>query len=263
MDGSSLLISGLVGGVAGAIAGFLARTFKAGRYATLACVVVAGLAAGLGWRAFEQRPMSYDRVVESLTSGTPVTGMERYLRAWALATKAHPEIRHWFESTPGMKPDERELEIQLKTRSGLNRLSDEQLVQRMELLSRMVERAEATDCAAVGRGDLPQESLGRLVNGMDDASLQRFSDIVASALAAELRQSPEPRTSAEEDVTQAFVEINSGIGSAQAQRLADNLQDLGALTDEEACWTTRTLYRQGSALQDRDRRTLALALTND
>ncbi len=58
--------------------------------------------------------------------------------------------------------------------------------------------------------------------------------------------------------TQAFSQVGADLGTLEAQRLANNLQRTGSLTDDEACWTTRTLYTQGIALRDRHKNALAL-----
>jgi hypothetical protein len=261
MDWSSVLVSGLVGGVAGGVAGFLGHAFKAGKNVTVALVTVAVVGSGAGWRAYQQRrPVDYDGMVAELVAREPTTGMERYLRHWALATQAHPEIRQWFEATPGMKGEERQQASMMKTRTGLSRLSDEDLVQRMEILARMVEGAEVKDCAAFGRGDIQEEGLGRMFNGMDEESVRQFSAIVAKSMAADLRQDP-PRKPLQADVTQVFGQVGAELGTLEAQRLANNLQRMGSLTDDEACWTTRTLYTQGIGLRDRHKSALALALT--
>lgn len=261
MDWSSALVSGLVGGVAGGVAAFLGHAFKAGKNVTVALVTVAAVGSGAGWRAYQQRrPVDYDGMVAELVAREPRTGMERYLRHWALATQAHPEIRQWFESTPGMKGDERQQASMMKTRTGLSRLSDEDLVQRMELLARMVELAQEKDCAAFGRGDIKEEGLGRMFNGMDEESIRQFSVIVAKSLAADLRQDP-PRKPWQADVTQAFGQIGADMGSIERQRLGTNLQKMATLADDEACWTTRMLYTQGINLHGRHKNALALALT--
>ncbi|WP_147448617.1 hypothetical protein [Corallococcus terminator] len=229
----------------------------------VALVVVAVLGAGVAWRLYQQwRPMDYDRMVAAMSASRPTTGMERYLRHWALATKAHPEIRQWFDATPTMTQVERDQVSKQKTRDGMNRLSDKDLVDRMELLSQMVEKLGVKDCAAFGRGGINPEVLGRMFNLMDDASLQRFSGIVVNAMAADLRQSPPARKALQEDVEQAFMEMGTHLTQEDAQRMADNLQDMASLPDDEACWTARLLYREGSELKGRNRRNLALALIN-
>ncbi|WP_147439334.1 hypothetical protein [Corallococcus sp. CA049B] len=264
MDWSSVLGSALIGAVAGGVVGLLGRVLKLGKNVSVALVTVAALSSSMGWRAYQQRrPVDYDSMVEALIANESSGGLDRYLRQWALATKDHPEIRQWFEVTPTMNRQERQQQSIQLAQAGLRRLSDRILIQRAEALSHIVDLADEKDCAAFGRGNVTDAGLSRIFSIMDDEALGRISVIAASALAAELRQAPLSRQAMATDVEQAFVEISIRVGNEDTQRLANNLQRMSTLADEEACWTTRILYKQIATLRGRNQDALALALVSN
>ncbi|RKH87731.1 hypothetical protein D7Y21_17700 [Corallococcus sp. AB045] len=265
MDWSSVLGSALIGAVVGGLGSLLAHVLKVGKNVLVgALVAVVTVSSSMGWRAYQRRqPVDYDQLVASLVESDSTEGMDRYLRQWALATKTYPEIRQWFEVTPTMSSVERQQQAMQLAQAGLRRLSDRILIQRAEALSLIVDLADEKDCAAFSRGDITAEGLNRIFSGMDDETLGRFSVITASALAAELRQSPLPRQVMTSDVAQSFVEISIRLGEDETQRLANNLQRMNTLPDDEACWTSRSLYKQIATLRGRNQDALALALVSN
>ncbi|MBN9687777.1 MULTISPECIES: hypothetical protein [unclassified Corallococcus] len=249
--------------VAGGLAGFLGHKLKVGKIVTVGFVTVATVASAFGWRAYQMRPVDYDTTVAEILANDSDEGLDRYLRHWARSIQGHPEIRQWYDATPTFKSDEREYHSKLITQAGLRRLSDPLLVQRIEALSKMVESAEETDCAAFGRGDITEAGMNRTLSKLDEETLQRFGTVVAEAMAAELRRSPEPRRSVTADVAQSFAEVSFRIGSQQTLRLRTNLLRMNELPDDEACWTTRTLYTQAATLRGRNQDALVLALVTE
>lgn len=261
MLGSYLIGNILVCALAGGIAGFLGHAMRVGRIATVGFVAAATMLASVGWRKYQQRPEAYDTMVSRLLANDSSRGMDRYLRHWAQSIGKYPEIRQWYDATPTMKRDEREQQSKLLTRAGLRRLSDRLLVQRLDALSKIVNSAEVKDCAGFGRGTITEAGMDRALDNMDDETLQRFSVVVAEAMAAELRQETPPRQQPmQEDITQAFMEMGRNIGVGAGQQLLTDMQRFTELPDDMACATTRVLYRQIVALKGRSQSTLALAL---
>ncbi|MFY2558120.1 hypothetical protein ACN469_10850 [Corallococcus terminator] len=263
MDWSSVLVSTLVGGVAGGLAGGLGHVLKLGKNGTVVLVTLASLASGFGYREYAKRSVSdFDRMMTAFAEEEPRTPMDRYLKYWALEARASPEIRQWFEQTPQLTAAERQHESMLKTRAGLTKLSDEDLVLRMRLLARMLGAAQQKDCASFGRGDLGEEGLGRLLGELDDEGLRAFGGVITRAVVAELRQTPS-RTFVEDDLSRGFSQLGAKLGEQDARKLADYMLRVGTLSDEDACWTTRTLYQGGAELPAPYGAALAFALASN
>lgn len=150
------------------------------------------------------------------------------------------EFQRWVGSLPP-SVDAGSASMQLVQR-GLLRLSSEDQAARLQLLSRRLDVASATDCGAIARGTPTRQQQLALIGGMDQASLDSFATIVVRAMLAEIRGWPLQERSSDED-TRAFLDyIASSVSAADSSRLETTIAAPAAASDEDACWLNRLFY---------------------
>jgi hypothetical protein len=147
------------------------------------------------------------------------------------------------------------------SRQGLRRLSDEQLLRRVSLKSKMLAPVPNGTCAAIVRDTPTEAQLKEALEKLDSENLELFFTLSAEAVRAELQHHPPPTVIGEAEFPTAFGALLSALPEEQAERLAALLSRGPAQTsDEEVCWAERTFLNALLSLNEPHRSLLARAV---
>ena len=133
---------------------------------------------------------------------------------------------------------------------GTMRLSDEQLVRRMQLLGEAIDRTSRAECAAA-LGAMTPAQLLQMLTALPDASLAEWMSLSGESMLATLRDAP-ARSLEPSDVQRARETLLAAMPERDRERVAAALANPGQLDLESACWTTRMLYRTAAKLPPDD-----------
>jgi len=171
-----------------------------------------------------------------------------------------PEFREALARSSS--PEEPVPLVRALSAKGAARLPDDALLQRVSLLSAVVERADVTTCAAIFRNTPTAEQLHAAFLKLDPEALDAWIDLTARGAVAELKQAEGPSVS-ETDVTDALAALVKGLPPDEGERLSSALDDVVHASDEDACWAAKTLYGKVTRMGDPYDRILARALARD
>jgi len=229
------VVGGLIGGlyalgiqIYGRLAPRLGRLAAAGvGVAVVAAIVAAGAASPL-------RPMAESYVAqqraEARFEATMAENMMPLLRSPALQARLE-----------GLSQEEANALVFRLSADGQLRLSDEELIERADLLGEAIAQADEDLCAAQLLGASP-EQVQRLLLGLPEASLRDWARLSAAASQASLRDAPR-RTPTRAQVVDAYRRMIASLPERDGRRLAAALEQPAALEAAEACWTTRAIFR--------------------
>jgi hypothetical protein len=147
------------------------------------------------------------------------------------------------------------------SRQGMHRLSDEQLLRRVSLRSKMLAPVPNGTCAAIVRDTPTDAQLKEALEKLEGKDLEAFFTLSTEAVRAELQHLPPPTVVSEVDFPTAFGALLSALPEEQAERLAALLLRGPAQTsDEEVCWAERTFLNALLSLNEPHRSMLARAV---
>ncbi|MFK0378599.1 hypothetical protein [Pandoraea sp. NPDC090278] len=145
--------------------------------------------------------------------------------------------------------------------SGLKRLDDTSLENRMRIVSKILDNASDSECEAILQGPSSRPGPSAMDSGLiklNQADADLWFTMAAEAALAEIRQDSVPSLK-QEDVNEALSRIEASLPPEKAPKFAFAQQNPQAVSPSEACWAMRTLYREGSSLPEPYRAALARA----
>lgn len=155
----------------------------------------------------------------------------------------------------GLTDAQETAKVEALVSSGLVRLDDEPLVERMGLFIAMLKQSDDATCAALARtmgGGQPDDAVvEKSVNSLDTASLGRWYEINLSAIEAEARGTPAARTADVAEVDAIFTKVVPMLSASDTQALVA-LSEGSEVTDADACAAFRNLYALVGDLEDRE-----------
>ena len=168
-----------------------------------------------------------------------------------------PEFRELLaRSAP---PEEPVQLIRALSTKGVARLSDDELLHRVALLTALVGRADVETCAAIFRDSPTAEQLHAAFLKLDPDTLDAWLDLAARGAMAELQRTEAPSVS-ETQTTDALSALVKTLPPDDGNRLSKVLEDVSQSSDAEACWAARTFYGKVSGIGEPYDRILARAL---
>jgi hypothetical protein len=163
----------------------------------------------------------------------------------------------------GLSEAETATRIDAMIRSGLPRLSDELLVEKIHLTSKLLMAADVPTCARVARasatGGNDGKALHDAVNALDTPAIGRWFDITVSAIEAAAADAPPERTVPQREADRVLGDIGGRFSEAEGRQFTA-LFSGGEVNDEDACGAARAIYNHMEELPPAD---LALAALFD
>jgi hypothetical protein len=163
----------------------------------------------------------------------------------------------------GMSDAETMVKVDAMLTAGMPRLSDELLVEKVQLTVKLLKAADEPTCArvaratATGKGD--DDAMSAAIGAMDTASIGRWFEINVSAVEAESKGSPAARTVAAEDSDRVLADVFTKFSDTESQQIG-NLYNGAEVSDADACTAFRALYTHITELPPAD---LAIAALYD
>lgn len=137
---------------------------------------------------------------------------------------------------------------------GLMRTTDNSLMQWVNIMARLLERADVQTCAAKWTGDPKAASLVNYVRGPE---IDQWADICSTAALYELMQFPAATPPGQKDAETVMSAIFAQLSPEGAKRLAEILNTAGRPADDDACWAVRILFSRVGKMDPELRRTAA------
>ncbi len=145
------------------------------------------------------------------------------------------------------------------TPQGVAQLDSAALVQRSELVLQMLEH-DSAQCDAKGAGAPPDSGVPTGIEGLDSASLEKWTQISAQAASAQLRNDSALAAASPKDQLQLGNDLLSQLGDKDFTEWSRIMNDPKKATPAEQCWAQRAMYRAILAMprgeQLRDLRTM-------
>lgn len=161
----------------------------------------------------------------------------------------------------GLSDAERSSKVDAMFQSGLPRLSDELLVEKVHLTAKMLNAADASTCARVARatatGAADPDAVLVAVEGLDSQAVGRWYEIAVSAIEAAANQAPAQRTVVQAESDRVLGNLFARFSAVEARQIAD--LSGGTATDADACAAIRAFYTQMERLPAADLSIAALA----
>jgi hypothetical protein len=146
----------------------------------------------------------------------------------------------------GLGYAERAARMESLIRSGLPRLSDDRLVERLLLQTGALLVADESICAAFGRQSIggqvvDEETSTALLSNLPTDDLITWVGISVEAIEAETQGFPDPVLASEEEASALIDSVLASMPEAEVQTIADVSQGATA-TDTRVCGAIRSLY---------------------
>ena len=145
------------------------------------------------------------------------------------------------------------------TPQGVGQLDSAALIERSELVLKMLEQ-DSAHCDTKGAGAPSDAGVAAGIEGLDSASLEKWTQISAAAASAQLRNDSALSAASPKDQLQLGNDLLSQLGDKDFSRWSTIMNDPRAATAEDQCWAQRAMYRAILAMprgeQLRDLRTL-------
>ena len=149
------------------------------------------------------------------------------------------------DTLKGLSDSEKLTKAQAMLQSGLPRLSDELLVERIHLTTKLLMASDVATCARVARatatGVQDEDALSTAVGAMDTASIGRWFEIAVSAIEADAKGSPPPRSVPQAETERLFGDVVATFSDNESRQL-DTLFSGTAASDADACSAMRAFY---------------------
>jgi len=144
--------------------------------------------------------------------------------------------------------------------AGLRRLDDAGLLSKLVLDQKILANADSADCAAFSRGQVSADRLHVLLSHLEESDVERWYDLVVQATAADIARTSPQRSANSERVQQTMAAMMAGFPADDAQKLRRILANYAQASDDEVCWSERTLRQGISGLGKSDQVNWALSI---
>jgi hypothetical protein len=125
-------------------------------------------------------------------------------------------------------------------RAGVRRLNDEGLLTKLDLDQKIVTAADTAVCAAFARGRVSPEQLTNLLSRLEVPDIELYFDLIFQAAQADDQRLP-ARSVDRNRVNRSLNSILEALPEKDSQKLLRVLANSDQASDEEVCWTERTL----------------------
>jgi hypothetical protein len=147
----------------------------------------------------------------------------------------------------GMSEDQIKARVEQLVLSGLPRLDDSHLVQRLRLETTAIDRALEADCAAFARASLGGRGVSpeigtTLISKLEPPDLATWFGLQADAMEAELAASAAQQRVTDSDLQATYQAIFAAMDQASVDRIAAVNGDPAGATDAAACAAVRSIY---------------------
>ena len=143
-------------------------------------------------------------------------------------------------------------------RAGVRRLNDEALLTKLDLDQKLVTAADTAVCAAFARGRVSPEQLTNLLSRLEVPDIELYFDLIFRAAQADDQRLP-ARPVDRNRVNRSLNSILEALPEKDSQKLRRVLANSDQASDEEVCWTERTLRDAVARLGRSDRILWALS----
>jgi hypothetical protein len=166
------------------------------------------------------------------------------------------------EAFKGLSEVEQSSRIDAMYRSGLPRLTDELLVEKVHLTVTMLNAADVATCARVARatatGVNDRPALEAALNAMSGEAVGRWFEISVSAIEAGANGSPPERTVVQADSDRVLAALGATLSDTEGRQVRA-LYDGSQASDDDACGAVRAIYMHMEELPAADLSIAALA----
>ncbi|MBA2383024.1 MAG: hypothetical protein H0V73_13020 [Chloroflexi bacterium] len=162
----------------------------------------------------------------------------------------------------GLSDTDKQRRVLTLVKTGLPRLPDSVLIERVQLFTTALERTDVATCAAVARGSLQgkvdEAAAEKTIGTLETTAFGRWVEINVEAMEAENSGAPPPRTVAQAASDTMYRQILGQLSTDDTTTIAAVAKG-GSATDEDACAAMRHLYAPGKSLDPVDLAAFALA----
>lgn len=220
-------------------------------------VLYVAIALPLAWWVGPQYAGPFlEQVAPPLFASTPTTP---YDRASLRVYERLAQVPEWQQRTRSFsRADKDKLGFEL-SQKGSARLDDESLQSLAVWLREALASVDAPVCAAMLRGTATPAQLRQALEKLDPASLEAYMDASFNAIVAELKGIEALKATPDEHAAAASALLER-VPKDWRSRLLMILQMPRLRSDEEVCWTGRTVTYYITSLSDRDQRVLMRAI---
>jgi hypothetical protein len=134
------------------------------------------------------------------------------------------------------------------------------LLSKLVLDQKILANADSADCAAFSRGQVSGDRLHVLLCHLEESNFERWCDLVVQATAADIARTSPQRSANSERVQQTMAAMVAGSPADDAQKLRRILANYAQASDDEVCWSERTLRQGISGLGKSDQVNWALSI---
>lgn len=167
------------------------------------------------------------------------------------------------DSIRGLDDTQASAKIATLLGSGLPRMSDQDLTDKVHLTVAILTTTDVSTCARIARsnadGTADPEAVSTAVGALDAASIERWFDINITAVESESAGAPPVRTVDPDEAARVITDAAGMFTESQAQHV-DALYNGGEVSDADACDAVRAVYGSIERLPPAD---LALAALYD
>jgi hypothetical protein len=206
---------------------------------------------------FYTPPADFTTVADTGTAAPEKDAYDRAVERMGARTQELPEFRDALKSAKD-PASARTMGRELSAK-GLRRLDDETLIRRSGIMLHILTLADTTTCAAITRGE-PAPGLEAIMRRLAPEEIDHWFDVSFAAMAAEVRQSPDPPAASQAEIDRLVRTLLSGLPSDDRKVLASVLIGSQDISVEDTCRGGRLLYQRLGELPPRSHATLARAL---
>lgn len=186
-----------------------------------------------------------------------VSSYAKTSQEFALKIQASPEFKKKF----GNMTDAKKLSTTVAdlVQDGLPRLGDKTLLERTNLMKKIVEAMDIKSCAALTRNQKEGDGVTNAVKKLDQLSQDRWFNMLYTAAQASLLSLPPPVIQ-EKDSEEAYRVFLEKISEEKLKQLQLTVQNLATVSDKEVCEVERTVETALSLLNDQQKVIIARML---
>jgi hypothetical protein len=144
-------------------------------------------------------------------------------------------------------------------RAGFRRLDDAALLAKLELDRKILASAEPGACAAFCRGKISTEQLHAMLGKIEVPDIERWYDLIVQAVRADVEGVP-LRSADPGRINQSLASILNALPEKDSRKFRRIMAGYDRASDEEVCWSERTLRDGIASLNERDRVLWALRI---
>lgn len=145
------------------------------------------------------------------------------------------------------------------SRAGLRRLDDSALLTKLELDRKILAVADPVSCAAFAHGNISHEQLSDLLERLEVSDMELWFDLIFQAVKADVEGAP-ARTVDRDRFSRALASVMKAPPEQDSQELRRIMADYSHASNEQVCWSERTIRERIAQLDTNDRIAWALAM---